>query len=78
MIKKTFKQLKEINQLYGTLLNKKDSNFAKTKLGYAFKRFQEKCINKIFNDYNDTLQNIRVDNALEDPKTKEILYAESL
>lgn len=74
MQKKTFKQLKEIDEIYGKLLNKKDSKFAETKLGYAFKRFSEKNIKKIFTDFNDTLQDIRIDNALVDPTTKAVLY----
>lgn len=72
MIKKTFEELKEIDELYGKLLG--NEGFANTKLGYAFKRFSDKNLKEIFQDFNDTLQDIRISNALTDKTTGAILY----
>lgn len=69
---KTFEQLKEIDVVYTRLA--KDPEFQKTKLGYALKRFTEKNTKHIFTDFNDTLNDMRIDNALTDKVTGAILY----
>lgn len=69
---KTFKELQEIDQIHARLLE--DKEFPKTKLAYSFKRFTEKNLKKIFTDYNDQLQDNRIEHALVDEKTKAILY----
>ena len=74
-MKKTFKELLEINQIYAELL--KEEDFKGTKLEYAFKRFNEKNLKNIFTDYNDALQDNRIENALTDPTTGAILYDKS-
>ena len=68
---KTFEDLKEISEVYGRISS---PEFLKTKLGYAFKRFYEKSMTPIFTDFNDLLQDIRIDNALTNKDTGEILY----
>lgn len=73
-MKKTFQELKDIDVIYSKLSVDKD--FANTKLGYAFKRFTEKNTQKIFTDFNEVLDGVRIDNALVDEKTKAILYNE--
>lgn len=65
-----FERLQELDQIYGSLL--KEEGFENTKLGYAFKRFIDKN-KKFFLDYNEALQEARVDNALTDEKTKALL-----
>lgn len=65
-----FEQLQKVNQIWGFLLL--DETFEKTKFSYAFKRFIEKN-KKFYTDYNEALQEIRIDNALTDEKTKELL-----
>jgi hypothetical protein len=72
MIKKTFTQLKEIDEIYGRLLS--IEGFEQTKLAYAFKRFSKKNISEIFTDFNSVLQDLRIDNALTDKDTGAILY----
>lgn len=72
MIKKTFKELLEIDEVHGKLLQQE--GFENTKLGYSLKRFSDKNIKKIFTDFNDVKQNIRIDNALVDEKTGALLY----
>lgn len=71
---KTFEELNKIDQIYGKLL--KEEGFAKTKLAYCFKRFSDKNLVKIFTEYNEELQDNRIDNALTDEKTKALLYME--
>ena len=71
-MKKTFNELKEINNIFARL--SKNKEFPKTKLFYAFKRFIEKNVNNLFTDYNDLLQYVRLDNALTDKSTGAILY----
>lgn len=73
MIKKTFEELKEIVEI-NNRLNQTNPTFPNTKLGYAFKRLIEKNINPIFTDFNDELQDVRIDNAMVDPSTSELLY----
>jgi hypothetical protein len=71
---KTFKELQEIDSIHGRLL--KNPSFKQTKLAYAFKRFTQKNLVKIFTDFNNSNQDIRIDNALVDEKTKALLYKE--
>ena len=72
MIKKTFKELREIDNVYGRLLT--TEGFQNTKLAYAFKRFSDKNTVKIFKDFNELMGDLRLDNALVDEKTKAVLY----
>ncbi len=72
MIKKTFKELKDIDNVVGDLYAE-DKELQKTKFGYAYKRFIEKYYIPAIQKFNEKIQFIRIDNALEDPKTKELL-----
>lgn len=74
MIKKTFKELKQIDTIYARLLEVPETNFVKTKLGYAFKRFSEKNLVDIFTEFQDEQQDARIEYALTDEKTKALLY----
>ena len=73
-IKKTFEELKKFNG-YAQFLMQTKPEIAQTKFGYSIKRFMEKNLTKIFGDFNAEIDNIRIDNALEDEKTKAILQA---
>ncbi len=68
-----FKELQKIDVIYGQFLN--DPVLSKTKMSYALKRFIESNI-KFFKEYNTGLQDLRIDNALVDEKTKELLTDE--
>lgn len=71
-MKKTFKELNEIDLIHGNLLAKE--GFRVTKLAYAFKRFTDKNLVKIFSEFNISNQDIRIDNALVNETTKAIIY----
>jgi len=75
MIKKTFKDLEEIDSIVGSIYHK-NPEIKDTKFGYAYKRFSEKNLIPIFKQYNELLSDIRIENALEDEKTKAILHKE--
>lgn len=69
---KTFRELQEVDQLVGTLYQK-DENLKDTKFGYAYKRFADKFYIPILKELDEALINVRVEHALEDPVSKEIL-----
>lgn len=69
---KTFKQLTDIDNLIADLYEKKPS-LKRTKFGYAYKRFAEKFFYPMDKEYQDELNHARINLALEDEKTKEIL-----
>jgi hypothetical protein len=69
---KTFKDLQEIDSLVGSLY-KKNPTLEHSKFGYAYKRFSDKNYLPMVKDFQEELGNVRIDNALEDEKTKEIL-----
>jgi hypothetical protein len=71
-MKRTFKQLKDIDNLVGSLYTK-DDKLQDTKFGYAYKRFTDKNVTEIYKKFQRTLLDVRIDNALEDEKTKEVL-----
>ncbi len=73
MIKKTFKELSFMNNLYNEML-KENPKIENTKFGYAFNRFFRKNLDQIFKDYNTILADIHIDNALTDKDTGEILF----
>ena len=68
----TFKQLQEIDQMMGELYQTKP-NLKESKLGYAYKRFSDKNYLPVVRNFQDELSIVRIENALEDPITKEIL-----
>jgi hypothetical protein len=69
---KTFKQLQEVDQLVASLYQK-DKTLEQSKMGYAYKRFSEKNYFPVVKELQEKLIDIRVDNAMEDPTTKQIL-----
>ena len=71
MIKK-FKELQEVDQLIASLYAK-DKTLQNSKFGYAYKRFVEKNYVPVIKEMQERLTDVRIDNALEDKNTKEIL-----
>jgi len=71
-MKLTFETIQSLNEEINSLYS--DVNFTKTKLGYAVKRVYNSSLKKIFQEFNDELEDARIDNALTDEKTKEIMY----
>lgn len=72
-MKKTFKEIKEIDNIHGALI-RSNPGFKETKLGYALKRFTDKNLVKIYGEFNDALNTVRIDNALTDKDTGAVLY----
>jgi hypothetical protein len=64
--------LLKIDTLIGNLF-KRNPSLQNTKFGYAYKRFFEKNIEQILSEYRKEIKLAQVNNALEDPKTNEIL-----
>lgn len=71
MITKTYKQLSDLDTTIFLLYQEKPE-LKNTKFGWGYKRFYEKNLKKIFDDYNAILIDIRIDNALIDERTKAI------
>lgn len=72
MITKTFKELQELDQIVGGMY-RVDPLLKDTKFGYAYKRLCDKYYIPAIKDYNEAINDARIDHALEDPVTKEIL-----
>jgi len=73
---KTFKQIREADILVGQLYQTKPE-LMETKFGYAWKRFTEKNYIPTLKKLQELINDARIDNALEDPITKEILRSET-
>ena len=71
-MKKTYKELAEIDQLIGGLYAK-DPNLKDTKFGYAYKRFSDINFVPTINKFRERLEIIRTNNALEDSATKAVI-----
>lgn len=71
-MKKTFNELNEIDLVIGELYSK-NPTLRDTKFGYAYKRFAENNYIPLYKEMIEAKNNARIDNALEDEKTKEIL-----
>ncbi len=69
---KTFKELQDVDSLIADIY-KKNPKLKDSKFGYAYKRFSDKVYSPVVRDFQDELGFARVDNALEDPTTKEVL-----
>lgn len=69
---KTFKELQEIDELVGGLYAE-DDKIKLSKFGYAYKRFSDKNYVPLLKEFQQELYDIRIEDALEDEKTKEIL-----
>lgn len=71
-MQKTFKELREVDQVVAVLYQKDDS-LRHTKFGYAYKKFYEKNYYPTLKEMNSEIEDIKIDLALEDPNTHEIL-----
>lgn len=69
---KTFQELQEIEQMIGNLYAQHPT-IKETKFGYAYKRFVDKNYVPTLKNFQDEIEGIRIDNALENETTKEIL-----
>lgn len=69
---KTFKELQEVDTMVADLYVKFPT-LKETKFGYAYKRFVNKNYAPIVREFNEELVALRVQHAMEDEKTKEIL-----
>jgi hypothetical protein len=72
---KTFKQLLEADSVVAELYLK-DKALENSKFGYAWRKFYEKNITPINKEFHERLEDLRIENALEDSITKEIIYGE--
>lgn len=74
-MKKTFLQIKEADQLVAQLYSKNES-LEKGKFGYAWKKIIEKNYNPVIKELSEKIEDNRVDNALVNETTKELLIGE--
>jgi hypothetical protein len=68
-----FKEIEDADSIIALLLEKNEK-MEKGKLTYAWKRFVEKNYRSLATELGDKLQDNRVEHAMTDPKTKELLY----
>lgn len=73
MEKRTFAKLKEIDECVAKLYAK-DETLRNAKFGYWYNKFYKKNIAPIVTEIEEKLADCRLENALVDEKTKEILY----
>lgn len=74
-IKKTYKELIEVDSVVGALYTQTPT-LKETKFGYAYNKFFAKNTEKVNKEFQDELQDLKIDNALEDEKTKAIILDE--
>jgi hypothetical protein len=74
-MKKTISEIREADELVGKLY-RDNPDAKKGKFGYAWTKFIKKNLNPIVEDLNDRLADNRVEFALTDKTTKELLYGE--
>lgn len=72
IVKKTYTQLFGINSIGGIYTKKNDDN----KISEALKKFCEKQLKKHFEEYNDKLDDLRINNCLTDCKNGAIIRDE--
>lgn len=68
---KTFKELQEVDALMGELY-RANPELKNTRFGYAYKRFADKNYTPLIKEFQHEINDARIDQALEDPVTKEI------
>jgi len=73
---KTFKAIREADILVGQLYQA-TPGLSETRFGYAWKRFTDKNYIPALKKLQELINDARIDNALEDPITKEILRSET-
>ncbi len=71
-MKKTFRELKEIDDIIATIYFK-NPKLKETKFGYAYKRFYEKNVVPTLRNLQEQIQDVNVEHALEDKDTKAVL-----
>jgi hypothetical protein len=71
-MKKTFKELVEIDSFIGNLY-KENKELELSKFGYCYKRFAEKSYYNVLKEYQQKIQDIRIDCALENNDTKAVI-----
>ncbi len=71
-VKKTFKELKDIDYIVGNLYSREPS-LKSGKFGYAYNRFYQKNILPLQREYDYEMSEIAVKNAMVDDKTKELI-----
>ena len=69
---KTFKQIKEADQVVGQLYQA-TPGLMDSKFGYAWKRFTENNYLPTLKKLQEEVNDARIDNAMEDPITREVL-----
>lgn len=75
MIKRTFKQLQEIDQLV-VQLYKKDPTLKNGKFSTGYSKFYKKNYLPLLEELQEKIQDNQLEFALVDEKTKELLYGE--
>jgi hypothetical protein len=70
-MKKTYKEFKDIDILIGKIL-KRNPAIKNSKFGYACEKFAEKNYVSVAKKLIEKIYDIRLQNALEDPQTKEV------
>lgn len=71
-LKRSIKEIQEIDTIVGQLYGK-DAKLQQSKFGYAYKRFVEKNYQPAITKLQEKLADARVDFALTDAATKEVL-----
>ena|ERR1035437_7192923 len=74
-MKKTFEDLLEIDGVVAQLYTK-EPTLKESKFGYAYNRFHAKNYAPTVKEFQEALTYARIDNALEDEKTKALLTDE--
>ena len=74
-MKKTFKELLEIDLVVGKLY-RKDTTLKDSKFGYAYNRFHAKNYEPVIKNLKEDMADLGVKHALEDEKTKALLQDE--
>ena len=72
-MQKTYKELQEIDEVVAAIYQR-NPEVRKGKFGYAYNRFYSKNIKPIIEEISEKLTDIRVENAMVDEKTKELVY----
>lgn len=71
-VEKTFVELVEIDQMIGKVYGKNPA-LKDGKFGYAYAKFNRLNYKPTADEYSDRLNDIRIENALEDKETGEIM-----
>ena len=71
-MKKTFAELRDADQLVASLFAKEPA-LVKSRFGYAWKNFIKKNYDPLFQDFREEIEEARLQNALEDERTHELL-----